>query len=104
MLTIEDFGCGIPDDKLQNLFLNFGNLQEHKKVNPTGRGLGLSICKSIVEQMGGHVKVSSSIGIGSKFSMTFKTFCNSEINSESSKNKQPIEEMSQEQQLFIHAQ
>jgi len=49
MLSIQDFGCGIPPDKLNSLFINFGNLGEHQKVNPSGRGLGLSISKSIVE-------------------------------------------------------
>jgi K+-sensing histidine kinase KdpD len=46
---IQDFGCGISAEKLAGLFINFNNLDEHKKVNPTGRGLGLSICKLIVE-------------------------------------------------------
>ena len=49
MLSIQDFGIGIPADKLDNLFINFGNLEEHQKTNPQGRGLGLSICKLIVE-------------------------------------------------------
>ena len=73
MLSIQDFGCGIPEEKLESIFMNFGNLKEHKDVNPTGRGLGLSICKSIVEQMGGAVIVQSKVGFGSTFSMTFKT-------------------------------
>jgi len=29
MLSIQDFGCGIPPDKIDHLFLNFGNLEEH---------------------------------------------------------------------------
>lgn len=57
MLSIQDFGCGIAEDKIGDLFIEFGNLIEHRKTNPTGRGLGLSICKSIVEQMGGKVSV-----------------------------------------------
>lgn len=48
-LDIKDFGAGIPADKLDKLFVNFGNLAEHQKINQAGRGLGLSICKSIVE-------------------------------------------------------
>ncbi len=71
-LSIQDFGCGIAAEKLSGLFVNFGNLVEHKKQNPTGRGLGLSICKLIVEQMGGKVTVASELEVGSTFSMTFK--------------------------------
>jgi hypothetical protein len=29
VLTIQDFGCGIPADKLDSIFINFGNLSEH---------------------------------------------------------------------------
>ena len=61
-MGIQDFGCGIPADKLENLFINFNNLEEHRKKNPSGRGLGLSICKMIVESMGGTVKVHSEEG------------------------------------------
>jgi K+-sensing histidine kinase KdpD len=48
-LGIQDFGCGITPEKLNTLFINFNNLEEHSKKNPNGRGLGLSICKVIVE-------------------------------------------------------
>jgi signal transduction histidine kinase len=70
---VQDFGCGIPSDKLDSLFINFGTLAEHQKNNPSGRGLGLSICKSIVEKMGGNVSVESVVGEGTKFNLTFKT-------------------------------
>ena len=66
---------GIPADKLDKLFINFGNLAEHQKINQAGRGLGLSICKSIVEQMGGVVKVTSQENVGSVFAMIFSFMC-----------------------------
>lgn len=74
-LGIRDYGCGISEEKLKGLFINFNNLQEHRKNNPTGRGLGLSICKMIVEQMGGTVEVKSKVGQGSTFSIIFKAMC-----------------------------
>ena len=81
MLTVQDFGCGIPEDKLDSIFINFGNLAEHQNANPTGRGLGLSICKSIVEQMGGSVNVVSDVGVGSSFNLTFKVRCDTNTSS-----------------------
>lgn len=71
LMQIQDFGCGIPKDKLDSLFINFGNLEEHRKSNPQGRGLGLSICKLLVERMGGSVSVESVEGVGSKFNLIF---------------------------------
>ena len=61
-MAVQDFGVGIPEDKLQHLFLNFGKLEDEQGNNPTGRGLGLSICKQIIEQMGGKVTVESKVG------------------------------------------
>lgn len=71
-LAIQDFGCGISADKLDSLFINFNNLEEHRKSNPSGRGLGLSICKLIVERMGGTVNVTSEVGKGTTFAIQFK--------------------------------
>lgn len=87
MLGIQDFGCGIPKDKLNNLFINFGNLTHNMEDNPAGRGLGLSICKSIVESMGGKVIVTSEQGKGSTFSMTFKVMTMTEPPADSQINR-----------------
>jgi len=73
VLQVQDFGCGIPASKLDSIFVNFGNLVEHQNVNPSGRGLGLSICKLIIEKMGGSVTVESQEGVGSTFNLTFRT-------------------------------
>ena len=56
-ISIEDFGVGIPPEKLKSLFIDFSTLNESSQLNPNGRGLGLSICKSIVESMSGSVDV-----------------------------------------------
>lgn len=74
-LTIEDHGWGIPADKLDSLFINFCKIDEHRLQNPSGVGLGLSICKDLLESMGGSVAVESTVGVGTKFIITFKTKC-----------------------------
>ena len=78
-VSIQDYGVGIPRDKINKLFIDFGNLEDHQEVNPNGRGLGLSICKLIVESMGGTVEVTSVLGKGSVFSMTFLCMCRSPL-------------------------
>lgn len=74
-LEIQDFGVGIPEDKLSSLFINFNKIEEHKNLNPFGVGLGLSICKSLIEQMAGSISVESVVDQGTKFKIQFKTVC-----------------------------
>lgn len=60
------------EQTLQNLFINFRTLEgkDHKQLQ--GRGLSLSIGKTILEKMGGSVNVTSVQGKGSTFTMNFK--------------------------------
>ena len=52
-IDIEDNGAGISEENINRLFIDFGMLEQHRKMNSQGTGLGLSICKRIAEQMGG---------------------------------------------------
>ena len=45
----------------------FGKLSATYNKNKTGCGLGLTICKQIVEKMGGSIKVKSEFGVGTTF-------------------------------------
>ena len=60
---VRDSGSGIPAEKLNNVFGRFEKLDLLKQ----GFGLGLSICKSILDKMGGEIWVESELGIGSCF-------------------------------------
>ena len=62
-LRVTDTGCGIPQDKLGRIFDRFEKVDSFVQ----GAGLGLSICKSIVEKMGGEIGVESQVGRGSTF-------------------------------------
>ena len=48
-IEIEDNGAGISEENINNLFIDFGMLELHRKMNSQGTGLGLSICKRIAE-------------------------------------------------------
>lgn len=65
--TIQDNGSGIPADAIPHLFTKFFRVNEMKSTTH-GTGLGLYICKSIVEAHGGHIWVESVEGEGSTFS------------------------------------
>jgi two-component system sensor histidine kinase EvgS len=54
------------------LFKLFGYLDSSKELNVHGIGLGLYICKKMVEEFCGEISVKSVLGQGSEFSFTFK--------------------------------
>jgi signal transduction histidine kinase len=68
---VTDTGSGIPEDKIDRVFDRF-----IKGDNFTqGTGLGLPICKSIVEKLGGSIRLESTFGKGSRFVFTLPADC-----------------------------
>ena len=59
-IKVTDTGCGIPQDKLPVIFERFEKVDSFKQ----GVGLGLPICKSIAECMGGSIGLTSEAGVG----------------------------------------
>ena len=68
--SIADRGPGIPDEKRAAIFERFKQADAQRDRRVGGFGLGLSICKSIVEQHGGKIGVKSEVGKGSTFWFT----------------------------------
>lgn len=64
-ISVSDTGCGIPPEKLGMIFERFEKVDSFAQ----GAGLGLSICKSIVEKMNGVITVDSTMGVGSTFTV-----------------------------------
>jgi len=66
-VTIDDTGIGIPDDKLDHVFSKFSQADESTSRRYGGTGLGLTICKNLIDLMGGEIGVHSILGQGSSF-------------------------------------
>lgn len=64
-ITVEDSGCGIPKEDLNRIFTPFFSTKPQGK----GAGLGLAICRGIVERLGGYISVSSDVGKCTNFTI-----------------------------------
>lgn len=65
--SIKDTGIGISQDKLETIFERFSQGEESTTRNFGGTGLGLNICKQLIELQHGELKVRSFPGVGSDF-------------------------------------
>jgi len=64
LFCVTDTGIGIPDDKLNTLFHPFSQVSQGFTKQYQGAGLGLSICKRLIELMGGNINIESELGVG----------------------------------------
>ncbi len=66
IIQFKDTGCGIAEDHLNKVFLpSYSN-----KTSDNGAGLGLSVCKTILNEFGGTMDVDSKVGIGTVITIT----------------------------------
>jgi signal transduction histidine kinase len=68
--VLNDSEAGIPQDKLPLMFEKFRRLDSPEYAGKKGTGLGLYICKEIVEKHGGSIRADSRVGEWVKFSLT----------------------------------
>lgn len=69
-VSIIDTGVGIAKDNYEKIFEKFKQVGDTLTDKPMGTGLGLPICKQIIEHHGGNIWVESELGKGSNFSFT----------------------------------
>lgn len=68
-VSVSDTGSGLEPSEVQRLFDRFSRLDKHQEI--AGTGLGLFVVKSIVNAHGGKVQVSSKVGAGTTFDVSF---------------------------------
>lgn len=77
-IHVIDTGIGIPQELLPHLFEKFGPHQRPGTAGERGTGLGMPIIKNFVELHGGTIQVSSTVGIGSHFTIRLPYRCTAE--------------------------
>jgi PAS domain S-box-containing protein len=71
-ISVQDTGDGLPPDKLAQLFQPFNRLGQEAGAQE-GTGIGLVVCKRLVDLMGGCIGVDSTVGVGSVFWFELET-------------------------------
>lgn len=69
-IWVQDYGLGIPEADQPHLFNRFYRVKHGDRQNIEGTGLGLSLCKLLVENQGGQLGFESTHGTGSRFYFT----------------------------------
>jgi K+-sensing histidine kinase KdpD len=65
-LWIEDNGLGIPSEEREKVFLKFYQIENSFTGQVPGAGLGLALCKKIIESMRGQIEIDSTLSVGTK--------------------------------------
>ena len=71
LFVVSDTGCGMSEEFLERIFVPFEREWNDFTKEIQGTGLGLSLTKKIITEIGGEINVKSELGKGSAFSVTF---------------------------------
>jgi len=86
-ITVADSGIGISENNLEKLFKLDEKFTTRGTRSEKGSGLGLLLCKEFLENIEGHIHVSSELGKGTEFTFTLPIYEPEEV--ENLKDKQP---------------
>ena len=98
---VSDTGIGIPEEKQQDIFEAFNQVDSELQDNAVGTGLGLSICTKLVGRLGGKLKLHSQVGIGTRFYFAIPIESGKESDLEDIKESYTLEELLGEKQLRV---
>jgi len=73
-LEVKDTGMGIPEDAIPHLFERFFRVDKARSRQSGGSGLGLAIVRAIVQRSRGEIRVESTLGKGTTFTVIFPAF------------------------------
>ena len=79
LISVSDSGGGVPEGHKDKIFLKFHQVKRGKKMAGQGVGLGLAICKTIVQAHQGDIWVEDNANGGSVFCFTLKAASNEVI-------------------------
>lgn len=71
IVDVEDTGIGIKEENIANLFSYYDRNEDYERRNIEGHGIGLNLCKEILDKMGGNISVKSEYHVGSTFTFSF---------------------------------
>jgi len=72
LVTVTDSGPGVPDSDKEKIFEKFHQVKQGKKIAGQGVGLGLAICRTIVQAHRGAIWVEDNPGGGSRFHLLLR--------------------------------
>ena len=101
IIQVYDTGSGIPNDQLDNIFLEFTQINNPARDASQGLGLGLAITKRLCQLLGVELNVRSRIGHGSVFTLKIKTEDSSPNNTDHRQEISPSGHTSPPQNLSI---
>lgn len=68
-LAVRDSGCGIAAEQLKKIFDPFFSTKQADENGQGGSGLGLSLCREVIEAHRGRIRVESTVGVGTQFTL-----------------------------------
>jgi signal transduction histidine kinase len=101
VISVKDTGIGIPDDKVDEVFERFRQVDSSLSRNHEGSGIGLSLVKALVEAHGGTISVLSKFGEGTEFIIELPAIQSSEERQDMSVENNIIESNSLVERITI---